>query len=149
MSAPHRDSHPRPAARVRLRPLLALALLALALPAAAGKLYQWKDARGVTHYSDAPPPAGADYTNRAISQRGAAGTEQPDAATAAPVANPACTTARANLTLLDGQGPVGIDTDGDGKADSEMDPAQRAAQRQLAEAAIAVHCTPATAADAD
>ena len=42
------------------RPATAALVLALALPAAlvatGGELYQWKDANGVTHYSDAPPP---------------------------------------------------------------------------------------------
>ena len=35
---------------------LAGVLIVLALPALAGEVYQWKDAKGVTHYSDAPPP---------------------------------------------------------------------------------------------
>ncbi|MET0756202.1 MAG: DUF4124 domain-containing protein, partial [Pseudoxanthomonas sp.] len=26
--------------------------------ALAGKVYQWRDAKGVTHFSDSPPPGG-------------------------------------------------------------------------------------------
>jgi hypothetical protein len=29
--------------------------LAVALPVVAGQVYTWKDAKGVTHYADAPP----------------------------------------------------------------------------------------------
>ena len=36
----------------------ALALLIAAAPLAASEVYSWKDARGVTHYSQTPPPAG-------------------------------------------------------------------------------------------
>ena len=35
---------------------------------------------------------------------------------------------------------MGTDADGDGELDSEMDADERAAQRQLAEAAMKVHC---------
>lgn len=119
--------------------------LTFALPAAAGELYQWKDANGVTHYSDAPPPAGADYKNRTISNRGSAAiaTEK----TEAPAESNQCTTARGNLALLQGEGPVGADADGDGKPDAAFTADERAAQAQLAEAAIKVHCrtTAATA----
>ncbi len=36
--------------------VLAGLCLVLATPAFAAKVYQWKDAKGVTHYSDSPPP---------------------------------------------------------------------------------------------
>ena len=38
--------------------------LLLAAPAFAGTVYQWKDAKGVTHYSDSPPPAQQGVQNR-------------------------------------------------------------------------------------
>jgi glutaredoxin len=38
---------------------LAAALLLAALPAAGGEMYRWKDANGVTHFSDSPPEASA------------------------------------------------------------------------------------------
>lgn len=125
----------------RFLPCLAAAALLVALPLAAGELYQWKDANGVTHYSDAPPPKG-DYKNRRIHDGGSAGSAN-EASGKAPVEGSQCTTARANLALLEGDGPVGIDSDGDGKPDNEMSADQRGAQKQLAEAAIKVHCTTA------
>lgn len=119
------------------RGLLLAALLASCLPAVAGEVYQWKDANGVTHYSDSPP-AGQNYKNRNIQ------TSDPQVARqdgdAAPVENAQCASARANLAQLEGGGPVGIDEDGDGKADGTLNEAQRGAQKQLAEAAIQVHC---------
>lgn len=119
---------------------LAIAALLIALPLSAGELYQWKDAQGVTHYSDAPPADGA-YENRRITNSGAnIATETSDEA---PVENSQCATARANLELLQGEGPVAVEGSAD---DAEGEPtamsdAQRAAQRQLAEAAIAAYCT--------
>src|SRR5690606_12771554 len=75
----------------RLPRLFAAALLVLALPVAAGELYQWKDANGVTHYSDSPPPAG-EYENRIIGNSGSAGTAaKPEEAA---VENEQCTMAR-------------------------------------------------------
>ena len=116
--------------------------LTFALPAVSGELYQWKDANGVTHYSDAPPPAGADYKNRTISNRGSAAiaTEKTEAPAGSSTETSQCTTARGNLALLQGEGPVGTDADGDGKPDAAFTADERAAQAQLAEAAIKVHC---------
>jgi glutaredoxin len=39
--------------------LLALPLLLCAATAAQAQMYKWKDAKGVTHYTDTPPPATA------------------------------------------------------------------------------------------
>lgn len=124
--------------RPRLLALVpALVLLGTALPLAAGQIYQWKDANGVTHYSDSPPPT-QDYQNRNVD----ASVPPPASAADAkpPVENTACADARANLEMLAGDREVGLDTDGDGKVDSTLDAAQRADQKQLAEAAIRVHC---------
>lgn len=51
-----------------------------------------------------------------------------------------CSTARANLALLDGGGQVMQDTNGDGKADTALTQEQRSAQKGLAEAAIKAYC---------
>ncbi|MBB1059054.1 DUF4124 domain-containing protein [Marilutibacter spongiae] len=119
------------------RGLLLLALLVVSLPGMAGEVYQWKDANGVTHYSDSPP-AGDNYKNRNIH------TPDPEvenqASAAAPAVNAQCAAARSNLDQLDSGTPVGIDKDGDGKADGTLSDEERAAQKQLAEAAIQVHC---------
>lgn len=127
---------PNPCTRL----LLAAAVAAFALPAAAAKVYQWKDANGVTHYSDEPPPRGA-YSDREISNR--------DPAIIAPVAEPAavpaahadvCAQARLNLLRLQSGDPVGLDTDGDGQPDAPLTDAGRAEQMALAQRAIAARC---------
>jgi hypothetical protein len=101
---------------------LAGALIVLALPALAGEVYQWKDAKGVTHYSDAPPVA-----------------EKPVAA------NTDCSKARSNLTILQGTTAVGIDLDNDGKADRNLTTQERANRVVLAEASIKTYCEVALA----
>lgn len=116
--------------------LTALLLLASAT-ASAGTVYKWKDANGVTHYSE-KPPAGQKYEAREVQARDPV----PRETAAAPAENKACTDARGNLTLLNGSGKVMQDTDGDGKADTALTEAQRSAQKTLAEAAIQAYCTP-------
>src|SRR5690606_41550415 len=76
-------------------PLLALAArLFIASTAYAAEVYQWKDANGVTHYSQTPPPRGS-YQQRQITSVGASAA--PQAARAeAPADNPQCVAARAN-----------------------------------------------------
>ena len=121
-------------------------LCALAGTAAwAGEIYQWKDARGVTHYSDAPPPKGT-FRARKLSTGAVAPAET--AATAAsktPAApRPAtdqCAVARANLTRLRGSALVGLDANGDGVPDATMTDAQRAEQITLAEKYLVDRCT--------
>jgi len=114
-------------------------LLLASANAVAGPVYKWKDAKGVTQYSETPP-AGGKYETR----EQARGTQPaaPAAAEAAPVPEQ-CSTARANVVLLDGSGEVMQDTDGDGKADTALTPEQRSAQKGLAEAAIKAYCPPA------
>lgn len=115
-------------------------LLLASANAVAGPVYKWKDAHGVTQYSETPP-AGKKYETReqARSPQTAASTQTP----AAPVPEQ-CSTARANLALLDGGGQVMQDADGDGKADTPLSPEQRTAQKGLAEAAIKAYCPPAS-----
>jgi hypothetical protein len=141
----------RPASHLRALPLLTAALLSIACPVIAGEIFQWKDAKGVTHYSDSPPPdKAAAYRNRSVRADAAAPAEQ--AAAAKPgdakpaAANPQCTMARQNLDRLKGDAPVGLDANNDGKPDADMSADQRAAQVQLAEAGIKAWCNPAVAA---
>lgn len=125
---------PRAARRAPLLPLCGVALgLLVSLPALAAKVYQWKDANGVTHYTDLPPTG--QHTARTVGGR-----QPAPAATAKPVVNANCSNARSNLKVLEGDAPVGIDADKDGKPDGVMTAEQRAAQVQLAKAAITVHC---------
>ena len=113
-----------------------LACAAFNAQAQSGGVYKWKDARGVTHYSDTPPPAGR-YGN-----------VLPDAA--ARVATPAkldprCATARANIAQLkSGRADIGLDTDRDGKIDKPLAEAQRADQLRMAEASERTFCTAST-----
>ncbi|SBV38055.1 conserved exported hypothetical protein [uncultured Stenotrophomonas sp.] len=121
---------------MRALPSLCCLLLLTSATAVAGPLYKWKDANGVTQYSERPPE-GQKYETRRITSNGDPVVE---AEPAKAEESPQCASARNNLKLLAGSGPVMQDTDGDGKPDAELDEAQRAAQKQLAEAAAAVYC---------
>lgn len=130
---------PRPNAHPILQflPWLAAGLLAAALPATAGEVHQWKDARGVTHYSDSPPP-NQTHKSRTISQKGTATIA---AAAAGPVvANADCSNARSNLKVLQGDTEVGLDEDKDGKAERPLTPKERADRIQQAQANIKTYC---------
>ena len=110
----------------------------------AGEIYQWKDARGVTHYSDAPPPKGT-FRARKLSTGAVA---PPTAATTGTPAAPhpasdQCAVARGNLTRLRGSALVGLDANGDGVPDATMTDAQRAEQITLAEKYLVDRCTQA------
>ena len=130
----------------RLLLIRACALLVLAsacTTALAGKVYQWKDAQGVSHYADSPPP-NQQVKNRRIDNRGAPVAD--DATVGKSVENPQCTTARLNLQVLAGSAGVQQDTDGDGKPDKTLGDDDRANQRELANAAVKAYCAPATTA---
>lgn len=113
-----------------------LLVLALASSAAqAGGIYQWKDAKGVTHYADTPPPA-SEYKQRNIYN------PDPGQPTAAkPAENPTCVTARRNLAALNSQQNVQLDSDGDGKPDKTLNAQDRANQLALAQATLNISCT--------
>lgn len=108
--------------------------------ASATNVYQWKDAKGVTHSSDKPPP-GTGYDTRRIDTRGEP-VESPAVATS-PAVDPQCATARQNLQLLGSGATVMRDTDGDGKPDTALSDEDRAAQKTLADAAAKAYCPPA------
>jgi hypothetical protein len=133
--------------RIILAAVLALAGLSVGhAQQTAGEVYQWKDASGVTHYSQTPPEKGA-YTQRVIAQNGSAAPVAQTAASAttadaAASANPQCTTARKNITALEGEAAVQQDTDGDGKPDKTLSDAERVSQMEFAQAAVKAYCTP-------
>lgn len=122
----------------------ALALVAAASVAGVGanEVYQWKDANGVTHYSESPPPSGS-YQQRKITDSGASTsqttTTSGQASTPAAAENPQCAIARRNIEALRGDGPVQQD-DGEGNV-RELDADERANQLELAQAAVRAYCT--------
>ena len=125
-----------------IRPLaFTLLLTVLAAPALAQqqqRVYQWKDSSGVTHYTDTAPKE--SHKTRDIDVR--TGT------TAGPTVakseeSEQCTNARNNLARLQGSDSVGIDTNGDGKADRNLTDAERKSQLTLNEAGVKAFCTPA------
>lgn len=119
--------------------LVTLCTALVATPVAAQSVYQWKDAKGVTHYADSPP-AGKDYKNRQIRQNG--GTSAPEAAVDndKDAVSSNCQIARNNLKQLDSGVAVGIDRDGDGKPDANLTKEERDTQTRLAKATIDVAC---------
>lgn len=123
---------------MRALPRLCCLLLLASASAGASNLYKWKDANGVTQYSERPP-AGQQYETRRIAASGAPVAE---AAPADPGESEQCLGARKNLEILAGNNRVMRDSDGDGKPDTELDDTQRAAQKQLAESTAAVYCRP-------
>jgi len=120
--------------------LLAAGLFASAT-AAATNVYQWKDAKGVTHSSDKPPP-GQKYDTRRID--GAQAVETTAQSAPASSEDPQCTTAKQNLALLGSGAPVMRDTDNDGKPDKALTDDEKASQKGLAEAAAKAYCPPAS-----
>lgn len=116
-----------------IRLVCGLVALLAALPVVAGKVYQWKDAQGVTHFADGPPPGQQDAQSRSFKDAAPATAAQPQ--------DPACATARTNLERLRGDGPVGLDADGDGQPDSEMDATERTRQIELAQKLLSEHCS--------
>ncbi|GAA5070671.1 DUF4124 domain-containing protein [Lysobacter panacisoli] len=110
--------------------------LVLATPAFAQKVYQWKDAKGVTHYSDSPPPDQA-IKGRAMPANGGKAAEE---APVKPVVNANCSNARSNLAVLQGGTPVGIDEDKDGKPDRNLTESERGNRTELAQAQVKTYC---------
>ena len=130
--------------RHTIRTMLGLSLLLATMAATAGDLYQWKDANGVTHYSQTPPASG-NYQERTESGRGN-GAKPVQAAAITPAESPECATSRKNITLLESKVPVQQDTDGDGKPDKALDDAGRANQLELARAVLKANCAASPAA---
>lgn len=133
--------------QVRLRPAhilsAALAAAVFAGHASAGEVYQWKDANGVTHYSQTPPKQGK-YETRSIYHRQQATTGN-DAGAAPAAESSQCTTARKNIELLQSGAPLRMDSDGDGKPDRDLNDSERAGQLQIAQTVVRVNCGPTTA----
>lgn len=140
-----------------MRSPVATALVVLAVAAAApatAQIYKWKDAKGVTNYSESPP-AGRPYTvqespRSAPTPAPATGTGTTTgtgtATTAASSNDPRCDTARKNVTALQGKSQVTIDANNDGKPDKTLSDAERASELEMARATLkAYNCTESAA----
>ena len=111
-----------------MRRLLPIVLM-LALPAFAGQVYKWTDAKGTVHYSDSPPPQGAHFSRVRVAGAGAETPEQPAAGQTQPGTAPAaassarvadtpdnraklCADLRKNIALLESDQPLAVDASG-------------------------------------
>lgn len=121
-----------------LRTCTFVALLLACSAAHADRVYQWKDANGVTQYSD-KPPQGQKYQDRRIDSRGSA-TEGVTAEDGKAKESPQCTMARNNLAVLAGGGPVQVEGESEGQPARTLRDDERAAQKSLAEAAVKAYC---------
>jgi Domain of unknown function (DUF4124) len=127
--------------RSALLPAIAL-FLGLSASAMAADVYKWKDAKGVTHYSESPPPKGsAEYRMYLYAKR-------EGAKTAVSAEANQCTTARSNVSLLESGKPLRRDTDGDGKPDADLSDKDRAQQLELAKMVLRANCPAQPAAKA-
>jgi hypothetical protein len=127
--------------RSALLPAIAL-FLGLSASAMAADVYKWKDANGVTHYSESPPPKGsAEYRMFLYAKR-------EGAKTAVSAEANQCTTARSNVSLLESGKPLRRDTDGDGKPDADLSDKDRAQQLELAKMVLRANCPAQPAAKA-
>jgi len=142
------------------RQWLLLALLVTSASASAEQVYKWTDAAGVTHYSDAPPPADAQNVqtmrvsggashNGAPAPQSAEQTVSADSSTrttasngAGPAADDAraknCNAAHHNLELL--QSGVTVTAPGADGNQALLDDKQRQARIAEANAQITLFC---------
>lgn len=136
------------------RLLIAVALFLLA-PLALAQAYKWTDAHGTIHFSETPPPTGTNY--KKIRTNGSAdplvapapaassggSLEATPSAPAQPVADTPenreklCSTLKANLAALQGQGPVVMQQGGKNVA---LDTSQRTQQISAAQAQFQQYC---------
>jgi len=139
---------------------LFVALAGTVAAAQAAEAYRWVDANGVVHYSDVMPPAETkaelvhlrgtgSTTGAAVSipdepakadDSQEAGEKKPPGTLVSAVqsAEKRCADARANLEVLQRNGPVGIDS-GNGKP-QPLDDATRQRQIGNAQTIIATYC---------
>ena len=144
-------------------PMLLLVLLAACVSASAAQVYAWTDSNGVKHFTDSPPPPSVKAQK--IKVRGSVTSEAP-AAAAPPLAEdpkpnsppPAtttaisrsladspenrakqCTTAKANLQILQGSYPVSAPPGPDGKA-QVLDDAGRKQAVERANEQVTFYC---------
>jgi Domain of unknown function (DUF4124) len=125
-----------------------LAAVAATAGHAADKVYKWKDANGIVHFSDAPPPKGTEFNNVKIVNQSAPITQAQagGTATAAADAQPSkdsnearCAAASERVNLLAGGGRVTMEKDG---KLVELTDAEKASELNIAKATVASLCGP-------
>ncbi|UPG88947.1 DUF4124 domain-containing protein [Luteibacter aegosomaticola] len=138
-----------------MRRYVVLALLVTVCPLALAQAYKWKDAQGVTHYSDSPPPGQGAKVEK-IQMKGGVNAPSPAAPAPAksstagnpppgtPVAdNPAnrkalCSQLSKNMEVLQKEAVVSVD---DGKGGSQqLDAAGRQRQVETTQAQMTLYC---------
>jgi hypothetical protein len=131
--------------------MLGLLVAAAGAADAAEKVYKWKDANGITHFSDAPPPKGQQFDNVKIVGQSAPITTAPEqqktasatgeAADGAPKtdAERRCIEAKQRETLLAGQQQLTMKRDGQ---DVPLTGAEREGELTVARAMVAQYCVP-------
>lgn len=151
---------------MHMRTVVAAAVVGLSLACAAGlanaqQIYKWKDASGVTHFSQSPPSSGTHFTKMHLTggpevtsnpapsapagdDEPAASTPQRAAATGGTADTPAnraelCKQLGSNISLLQGKQPV-VTGGGNGKQEVMGDKA-REQQLSTARAQQAQYCS--------
>ncbi|HSX60943.1 MAG TPA: DUF4124 domain-containing protein [Tahibacter sp.] len=128
-----------------------LAAVAATAGHSADKVYKWKDANGIVHFSDAPPPKGTEFDNVRIVNQSAAIT-QTEAAAAPAAADPnaankpaqpdnssaaRCANAQKRVELL--ASSLQLQVQRDGKT-VDMTPEERSAELNIARATVDSLC---------
>ncbi len=140
-----------------MRRVVALFILMAFSPLVFGQAYKWKDAQGVTHYSDSPPPSGTKYdmvktTGSVVPPAGAsvpapAPAPKPAASTTAPSGPTAdtpqnrkklCADLQSNIGVLNKPEPVSVDDGKGGRV--QLDDAGRKRQIETAQAQMTLYC---------
>ncbi|WP_413625766.1 DUF4124 domain-containing protein [Luteibacter sp. Lutesp34] len=138
-----------------MRRIVTLAVLLAACPLAFAQAYKWKDAQGVTHYADSPPPAGTKYdkvktTGSVVPPAGQTppppppAKPEPEKAPAGPTADTPenrtrlCATLKSNMETLAKPQQVSVD---DGKGGQvPLDDAGRKRQIETTQAQMTLYC---------
>lgn len=139
------------------RQILLIALACAAAAAHAADVYKWTDQEGIVHYSDTEPPpqvkserihmlgtakkgaeAAANDADEAATPPAKAKAEPETLLAGTPeFTQKRCERARADLEVLQGSGPVGLNTGGKPEV---LDEAGRKAQTERAQSTIATYC---------
>jgi hypothetical protein len=138
-----------------MRRCIAILLLAAVCPLAFAQAYKWKDAQGVTHYSDSPPPESSAKVEKikmtggvnapspaqpAPAKSSTAGSPPPGSPVADNPANRAklCDSLRKNMEVLQKEAVVSMD---DGKGGTQqLDAAGRQRQVETTQAQMTLYC---------